>query len=348
MKLLIFTQRVDKENDILGFFHNWIEKIAARVDFLNVVCLYEGQHNLPSNVNVLSLGKEKKSSKIKQLFRFYKYIWKMRKEYDVVFVHMNPIYIFLGGLFWKIYGKKIYLWHNHQQGSFITNIGARMSEIAFHTSQFAFVSRFKNSKTMPAGIDTNMFRKDEKIKKIPNSILFIGRFSPVKKIELLIEAVKLLDKEGIDFTLNIAGEAEVNGEDYFKKIKDASRDLEKLGKVKFLGKIPNYKTPEIYGRNEVVVNLSPAGLFDKTILEAMACESISLVSSPAFRGLLPNELIFKDGDITDLKNKIINIFNLSVEEKNNLGNKLRQVVIEGHSLEILADKLVEEFEKKKS
>jgi glycosyltransferase involved in cell wall biosynthesis len=346
MRFLIFTQKVDREDDVLGFFHGWIEKIAAKVDYLHVVCLYEGQHKLPSNVKVWSLGKESSRSKIRQFFRFYRYIWKLRNEYDVIFVHMNPIYIFLGGIFWKIYRKKIYLWHNHQQGSFITKTAINLSNTAFHTSPFAFTGRFKNSKMMPAGIDTDIFRDDEKIRKILNSILFIGRFSPIKNIEILIEAAKLMHQDGVDFTLNIVGEVERGGgEKYFEHIKNLSKELEEMGKIRFLGKISNYKTPEIYNQNEVLVNLSPAGAFDKTILEAMACGSLVLVSSPAFKDILPENMIFQEKNAKDLKNKIISLFDLTKSGGRGVGRELREKVIQSHNLDVLIKRLIEDFGK---
>ena len=113
MNLLILTQKVDKNDAILGFFHSWILEFAKNYEKVTVICLYEGEHNLPNNVKVLSLGKEKGVSKITYLYNFYKFIFQERKNYDKVFVHMNQIYIILGGLFWKLSGKEIGLWYAH-------------------------------------------------------------------------------------------------------------------------------------------------------------------------------------------------------------------------------------------
>jgi len=340
MKLLIFTQKVDSEDDILGFFHRWIERFAQRVEKINVICLWQGKYSLPPNVKVWSLGKETGRSKLKYIFRFYKYIWKLRKEYDAVFVHMNPIYVVLGGLFWKIWKKKICLWYNHQLGTLITKLGIKISDVAFYTSPFAFTSRFKNSKIMPAGIDIEIFKNDENIQKIPNSILCLGRISPIKNVDILIETARLLDKEGIDFILNIVGEAGEKDREYFKKIKELSKDLEIKGKIKFLGKIPNYKTPEIYNQNEIFVNLSPAGLFDKAVLEAMACQTLILVSSKAFEEVLPECLIFEEKNTLDLKNKIVNLSKMEKKEKENFGKNLREYVIQNHNLDNLIEKII--------
>src|SRR3989344_7648100 len=113
MKLLIITQKIDKNDDLLGIYHKWVKKIAAKCESVRVICLYKGEYDLPDNVKVFSLGKEKKKSNFLYVVNFYKYIWKMRKQYDVVFVHMNPEYAILGGLFWKIWGKKVVLWYAH-------------------------------------------------------------------------------------------------------------------------------------------------------------------------------------------------------------------------------------------
>src|SRR3989344_6741688 len=57
MRLLIVTQKVDKNDPVLGFFHRWIEKFAKNFERVTVICLGKGEYNLPANVKVLSLGK---------------------------------------------------------------------------------------------------------------------------------------------------------------------------------------------------------------------------------------------------------------------------------------------------
>jgi len=116
MKLLIITQKVDKDDPILGFFHRWIEEFAKKFDSIIVICLEKGQYNLPKNTKVLSLGKPSsvkaskgKGRRLVYIWNFYKFTWQERKNYDAVFVHMNPVYVILGGLIWKIFKKKITL-----------------------------------------------------------------------------------------------------------------------------------------------------------------------------------------------------------------------------------------------
>jgi len=58
MKLLIITQKVDMNDDVLGFMHGWINEFAKHCEKITVICLQKGEHELSDNVKVLSLGKE--------------------------------------------------------------------------------------------------------------------------------------------------------------------------------------------------------------------------------------------------------------------------------------------------
>ena len=58
MKLLIITQKVDINDDLLGFFHGWIAEFVRQCEQVTVICLQKGEYDLPRNVRVLSLGKE--------------------------------------------------------------------------------------------------------------------------------------------------------------------------------------------------------------------------------------------------------------------------------------------------
>ena len=114
MKLLITTQAVDLDDPVLGFFHAWIVTLAARVESVEVICLQEGRHALPKNVHVHALGKRAgKRTGIGDRFRYtvrLKYlVWKLRHQYDSVFVHMNEEYVLIAGSLWRLFGKRVIL-----------------------------------------------------------------------------------------------------------------------------------------------------------------------------------------------------------------------------------------------
>lgn len=343
MKLLIITQKVDQNDDVLGFFHGWIAAFAKHTEQATVIALGVGKYALPSNVRVRSLGKERGVSRLGYLLNFYRLIWCERKNYDVVFVHMNQEYVLLGWPVWKILGKRITMWRNHPAGTLLTRVAMFFSNKLFCTSQYSFTARSKKAVLMPAGVDTELFQRNDHIPRMPRSILFLGRISPIKNVDVLIDALREVDQQGYDFTATVVGKALPKDEAYETKVKDIAQPLLDKGKVKFVGSIANNKTPEVYNAHELFVNLTDSGSFDKTILEAMACECVALVSNRSFEGMIPRQFIFTEKDPHDLARKITSVLSLSHEEKTTATHDLRNFVYERHSLAFLAKELVKEI-----
>jgi len=340
LRLLILTQKIDVSDDILGFMHGWVAELAKHFEKIVVIALSAGEYHLPENVAVLSLGKESGESSIKYLVRFYKYIWQKRKEYDAVFVHMNQEYVLLGGPLWRGWGKKVTLWRNHPKGGFLARLAVFISHIVFCTSKFAFVARFKKTKIMPVGVDTNFFTTDPAAARQKNSVLFFGRLSPIKKPDILIRALELLKKEEIDFSAKIIGNAPERDQKYLEKIKQEITD-NNLSESVQLGKgVPNIQAPEVFNHFELFVNLTPSGSLDKTIFEAMACGSLVLMSNKSLFGEVDERLFF-DGTPEGLAEKIKSTFNMDSQEKQRLLVSSREFVVKNHSLQILAAKLEE-------
>ncbi len=335
-KLLIITQKVDRDDSVLGFFHGWILSLAEKFDQITVICLWEGRHDLPGNVSVLSLGKEAGASKIKYLRKFFKYIWREREQYNTVFVHMNKIYVILGAFFWKLAGKKIYLWYNHQAGGALARLAFLLADKIFYTSPFSFASGRKKTLAMPAGIDTGQFKRREETAKEKSSLLYLGRISPIKNVEVLLEAAKILDEQGVDFFLRIVGDAD--DQNYLRELKAQAKELREKGKVKFLPGVSHNQTPPIYNQSEIFINLTNSGSLDKTTLEAMACQTLVLASNKSYGGVLPQELFFKETDAQDLAGKTAAILGRADQE--NLGKKLRAIVETRHSLNQTIEMLV--------
>ncbi len=166
MKPLLFTNKVDKNDSEASFFYLWITGFAKHFDSVIVVCLEEGEHDLPDNVRVLSLGKEERQSRLQYLIHFYWYILHERKNYDVVFSYMNQEYIVLGGMIWRIMRKKMFLWRDSRAGNMITRLAGSFCKAVFHVSNKSYVANFKNAVMIPVEVDSNPGIMAEKIKKL--------------------------------------------------------------------------------------------------------------------------------------------------------------------------------------
>ncbi len=271
MKLLIITQKVDKNDPVLGFMHRWIEEFSKSFDKVTVICLWRGEYNLPG-VAVHSLGKESSKGVLVKLWRFYRYIWQLRRDYDAVFVHMNQEYVILGWKIWWILNKPIYMWRNHGHGDIFTRLAGFFSHKVFYTSPNSFTASFKNSVKMPVGIDTNFFKPVPNAKRIPNSVLFLGRISPVKKVLEFIDWIK-----GTDYIATIAGPILSEDREYGEIVKSRALDNKR---IKFIGPVNKDEALKLYQTHQFYANKTPAGSFDKTIFEALACGCALIVDNP--------------------------------------------------------------------
>ncbi|MEX0933939.1 MAG: glycosyltransferase [Candidatus Paceibacterota bacterium] len=341
MKLLIITQKMDTQDPVLGFFVRWVEELAKHAESVHVIALEVGEHNLPENVTVHSLGKEKEKkeqsiihnskfiilAKLKYVWTFYRYIFQLRKEYDAVFVHMNPEYIVLGGLLWRLWNKTIGLWYNHTVGSMWLKIAQPFTNYVFHTSPFAYTARYKNAHRMPAGIDTEVFKPHPEVEKIPKSIYFQGRVAPAKRVHIIIEAFSELYQNGEANLLTLVGPEDEN---YTKPLKEKFRSLIEEEALVFKGVVPNSKTPELYTSHSVSVNLTDDGNYDKTVLESLACGTSVITSSRAF----------SDAPVVQIEKPTVKDFIEGYRHTRSENQEdMVKYVKENHSLESLGEKI---------
>lgn len=339
MKLLIITQKVDKNDDILGFFHQWLFEFAKHTELLTVICLEKGDYNLPKNTRVFSLGKEEGKGRFVYLARFFKYIRSLHREYDAVFVHMNPIYTVLGGCFWKVRGKKIALWYTHKRVDLKLRIAEKFSDIIFTASKESFRLPSKKVVVTGHGIDIEKFKPTLKEKHTDKKlrIITVGRIAPVKNLHIVIDAAKILKEKGIDFQIKIAGKpATKSDEKYFKTLKDTVRTAGLGKEVSFIGSVPYSKIQNFYQEGDIFVNLSETGSLDKAVLEAMASGTPVLTSNEAFFNMLPNEYLLRRLTSEHLAEKF-----LSHTQKHLNRVSLRTVVVQNHTLPSVVEKIVQ-------
>ncbi len=335
MKLLIVTQAVDLDDSILGFFHRWIEELASRCESVLVICLREGRHQVPQNVRVLSLGKDVGASRMSYVWRFYHYLFAYRHEYDAVFVHMNQEYVLLGGMFWRQWKKRVYLWRNHWSGNFLTRIAVTLSDTVFCTSKSSFTAQFKKTKIMPVGIGDETSHAI----RLANSILYLGRFAPSKHPEVLVDALHILKERTITFSASFYGSPLAKDEAFENAVKSRAQDVQN---VSFHRSVPHPETHAIYGAQEVFVNLSASGMYDKTLFEAAAAGCLIIASSRDFAETAGEQFVFKQNNPQDLARILEELLTMTAEEKAATRTHFQELA-RAHSLPALADRLISEM-----
>jgi glycosyltransferase involved in cell wall biosynthesis len=336
MRLLLITQKVNDKDQLLGFFIPWIKKFALKFDKITVLCLEKGEFSLPENVRVISLGKDKGASKVRQLFTFYFLIFRLRSDYDAVFVHMNPIWTVLGGPSWKMMHKKIFFWYTHKAVTSKLKMAEKFADVIFTASKESFRLPSRKVIVTGHGINTEFFRPEpaklNTTKKL--KLLSVGRIAPVKNYETLIDAAKLLKQKEMDFLVTMVGEAPLERDKkYENSLRFKIKSLKLEENFEFMGKVNHQNLVPYYRSNDIFIHLSKTGSVDKTLLEAMACGMKVLSSNDSSKAFLSKSLIFDQDDPRELAEKI------QMLNHGQYDPSLREYVINNHNLDNLIDKL---------
>ncbi|MEK7124962.1 MAG: glycosyltransferase family 4 protein [Patescibacteria group bacterium] len=347
--ILIITQKVDERDDLLGFFVDWLREFARHCDQVHVIALGTGAYDLPPHVFVHSLGKEKNAPRWRRLLRFFRLLWRLAPSSDGIFAHMSPIFVIASWPVAFLFHKKIILWYLHRS----VTIRLRIAEMLSHRIVTATREslRLKSGKIMELGHGINIERFSERgaVGGISAArILSVGRISPIKHYETLIDAVRLLEQHNIAVTVTIIGKPVMRGDvEYETMLKERVSRFDMTGKISFGGFVPYAQIHNCYQGTDIVVNLTPTGGIDKVVLEAMAAGCLVLVSNDAFRkyfGQYSNQLIFKHDDPQDLAHKVRGLLSLSPEEKEKLRGFLINIVQAHHNITSLIPAIVRLYE----
>ncbi len=347
MKLLIFTQKVDKTAANAGYFHDWLLEFSKNCESVIVIALEVGEYDLPENVKVLSLGKlsgeSSFSSRLKYVSNFYSYMWSERKNYTDVFVHMNQIYVVLGGLLWQLMNKKIGLWYVHRQVSFSLRFATFFADIIFTASKQSFRLPSSKVRVVGHGINPAAFEVERAAHDV-FKVITVGRITRIKNLETFIEAASLLKKEGLPFKYEIIG-PKVNGEDviYMHELEDKRAELGLLADVAFIGSVANNEIGRVFAKSDLNINLAPSGGIDKVVLEGALAGAIPLVANTAFEDFLgeyQQGLLFEYGNAEDLAAKIKALYLKTADERKKIADDLKNKVKTEWSLEKLIKKIL--------
>lgn len=348
-RLLIITQKVDKNDENLGAFYYWFEEFAKRFEKVEIIASFVGEENLPDNVNVYSLGKEKGYGKARRILNFFLIFYGNYFKSDVVFFHMIPEFVIASSPFflflrppslkasaWR--SRKIVLWYAHKSVTWKLKFAARIVDYIFSSSEAGF--RIPSKKVIFTGqaINTDIFYPSSEINSAKLYFISIGRIASVKKLDVTIQALVNLEKSWPrEWSFSIIG-GPILKDDYkylnFLKELVKKEGLEK--KVNFFGPKPYSEVPSLMREHDFLVNLSETGSLDKVVLEAMASGLTVLTSTEGYKNVLPERYFLENIDPGHIAERIKL---LADERRPNLN--LRDIVLKNHSLKTTIDKITQ-------
>ena len=344
MHLLLFNLATDADDPLLGFTTSWIRAIARRVTSIHVITMRSGRCDLPDNVTLYSVGKEKGYSEPRRALEFYRHLIRIlhHEPIDVCFSHMIPIFTVMAAPLLRLRGIPIVTWYAHRSISTMLKLSHHLSSrmVSVNAGSYPY---FKN-KFVPLGhgIDTSFFSPASTA--CSDLILSVGRLSPIKNLDTLLQALASLRDQGIPSQCVLVRGCPPHHLPYVEKLRQMVQrlGLEKL--VHLSGPASQSEVVPWYRQCAVHVNCSPRNnAIDKAPLEAMACGVPSLSSAEGYRetfGRYADDLLFPQGDAVKLTERLSRLLSLSAAERQEMGAYLRQQVIQYHTLEQLAGRIV--------
>ncbi len=161
----------------------------------------------------------------------------------------------------------------------------------------------ENIEYIPNGIKDEFFKDNKKVKE-ENNVIYIGRISPIKNLEVMIKSLPLLGNKNIIF--EIIGPCENN---YLKKLVSIIKYLNLENRVKIINKTYIFRE-EIKQLNSsrffILPSLSEG--MPQVLVEAMALGRIVIASDNKGNSDLiingKNGFLFRNNDEKDLSEKI--------------------------------------------
>lgn len=341
-RLLVFNLRTDADDHILGFTTRWLNELAQYYDQIDVLTTHKGRLDLAENISVYSTGREDGLGRIAQLVRFYQVLGSLTAKnfYDACFAHMQPMFAVLSAPLLTLHGINVTTWYTHRQLNRMVQMAEKLSFRVVSAVKSSFPVDSPKLRPLGHGIDTDFFQPNQQAKSHPPRIVQVARLTDIKHQHILLEAIRDIDCEVV-----FVGDIPDGYDDAYKqKLLQQVRD-QKLGeKVIFAGAQTPQQVLDWYNSATIALNLSPQGLFDKGALEGMACALPTIVSNPAFATVTDKYqslLHITAPDDTDALNIALKkILMLSIEDRQQIGNYLREGIIADHSLVSLIPKLI--------
>lgn len=333
MHLLIVTQRVDKEDENLGAFYYWFERLSREFDEVTIITSYIGKTDFSANVKMYSLGKERNTGKFIRLKTFFEFFSYHYAKCDAVFFHQIPEFVIAAAPFLLSLKKRSVLWYAHKSVTLRLKFAERLVDFIATSSVEGF--RLPSKKVIYTGqaINTELFvpRQQDTVnaeKKL--KLITIGRISPIKNYEQIINAcaagMRIWPHE---WSLSIVGGPILPRDfSYLESLKHLIAEKNLISHITFLGSAGYSKIPALLQDHDIFVNVSGTGSLDKAVFEAMSVGLSVLTANESYRSIVPDAYFL---DHTNPEFLAERIKQLSAETRPN--SALRQIVLDNHSLD---------------
>lgn len=349
MRVLMLTRRVDRDDWRTGFTHSWIARLAAHpaVEALDLICLSLGTHDLPENVRLWSMGKERGKNRLRELWNFLRGLARFVPSADLIFGHMIPRYLLIAAPWAWVYHKPMVMWYTHRSVTLQLRLAHALVARVVTASPESYNLPGQKVRVIGHGIDMSAFYPADS-PPAARTILGVGRLSPIKNYDALLRGLAALRARGgyDDVRVALAGGTTAENAHHEDMLRDLAQALGLADRVDFLGPVAPDRIPALYRAATLTANLCPTGGLDKVVLESLASGVPAVVHNATFRPLLAEDQSLLWAETLDpdlIADRLAAVLALDDAARAGLGGRLAARVRAEYALGSLIARLVDVF-----
>lgn len=350
LSILMVSRILDSKDPVGHYTERWAEALAGKVDRLYFICLEAYDVSVKAeNFEYYSIGKERGLKGLRLLINYYRLLFTLMGKVDGFFGHMNSLYTVLAVPVAKVFGVKVVSWVTYIEVNFLIRLNTLLSDVMVTASTDSLKINTKKKVALGHGIDLDLFKRD-KVEKRKREMVSLGRISRIKDYGTIIEACagisEKMRREGWSYKI-YGATLNPGNRQYARELREliGERSIEDI--VEINDPVPYEEVVKVLNRSSIFVHAQPFTAIDKAPLESMATETITVMYNPAYKELMGGELsgllLFRKGDPRDLAKKIEKVMEMDEVEREDIGRRLREIVVKNHNLDLLMERLVSIF-----
>lgn len=337
MKLIFVTQQVDPADPVLGATVAKLRALAAQADELVVLSLAAVPDTLPANARVITFGA---GTRMRRGLRFAAALVRELRGADAVLAHMCPIYAVLAAPLARPRRIPVLLWYAHWNASPLLRLATVLSTRVLSVDRRSYPVETRKLVPIGHGIDYATLPCRERDASSELRALVLGRTSPAKGLETMLEAVALVPNVRLDAYGTSGSDEERAHRAHLGELIDR---LGLAGRAAVHEAVPRSEIGALHERSDVLLNNMRAGAPDKAVYEACGSCLPVLASNPSFDELFAGiepPLRFARESAEELAERLRAFAALTAGERRTIGRSLRERVLARHSVESWAEGVV--------
>jgi len=344
MRLLIINFEVDEDSPVLAWQAKAARALARRCESVLVLTHKIGRFEPAPNLTVTTFDEvlPPDSWRVARSLPLNARVRRLCAQHriQVCFIHMAHQWAFRLYPALRLAGVPILLWYAHGSVSPGLRLALRCATRVITSTPEGFRIPSPKVRIIGQGVDTELFSLLPS-PTAPRDLVYVGRVSRRKRIDLLIDVMRELRSRAPERSLRLRIIGPMLTPDdltYDVALRSRVWDLGLASHIEFTGFVPQRYVPALYENAFVHINVSQTGSMDKTVVESLAMGCPVLTSNEAFAGLLSQRpgYVIRDDSPAAIASQVLEVLG----QHDSLDrHELRAMVVGHHDADSYIDKV---------